>query len=279
MSKYIQWYLIGLAVMGGIAAVVSVVFLASSGGDWEIISRCECGALGVGFLLTAGLAGSIAVRRGGWGWIAIVGCWLSLLMAAAFSAFIGYGADYMERWGGHGLVVCVACAIGAGGAAAGLFCLGPLIMKPKWGLAGRLLQWGTLACLTGSAVLFELLLLEVPWSGRELEQAFVMALILSGAGGLFVWAMHRLAVGSAMKDLVLAGAVRVCCARCGKEQEVPLGDSRCAACGVRMRIWMEEPVCLKCGYRLYGKVERCPECGTAVQGAFPIGGAGVASAA
>jgi rRNA maturation protein Nop10 len=59
--------------------------------------------------------------------------------------------------------------------------------------------------------------------------------------------------------------VTLLCPRCGKKQQVPVGQSECSGCRLRIRVQIEEPRCAQCGYLLYGLTsDRCPECGTAI---------------
>ncbi len=56
------------------------------------------------------------------------------------------------------------------------------------------------------------------------------------------------------------------CPRCGKKQNLAIGESSCVACDLRISTRIEEPRCRKCGYLLYKLTsDRCPECGEALR--------------
>ena len=267
MTKPMQWFLAGVLAMASIATIALVTTLALCRRDWRTVDHCLVSAPSVGYLLTASLVGSLAARKGGIGWAALAGIGLSLLLALALPAFIWFGEDYLANLGVYTLEEDVGRSLGTGLVAVGLLCLGPLIMKPDMKLAGRLIQWGTLASLLGAAAAMTACI----WGSRFLEQdleiVLYVALILSGAGTLCVWTVHRLTTLRAAIDLTLTGSVHLWCPRCRKEQDVPTRDARCPGCRLRFHIDVEEPVCLKCGYRLYGNVQRCPECGTSTENA------------
>jgi len=114
------------------------------------------------------------------------------------------------------------------------------------------------------------------YSGRDVEQALMLAMVLAGGGLVGVWGLARwLAVKMPDPLSTMDQRLWLRCARCGREQELGMGESHCAGCGLWFKIEMEEPKCAGCGYNLRGLSHAvCPECGKAiVKGAV---GSGVA---
>jgi len=174
--------------------------------------------------------------------------------------WIGAGSDP-----GFVIFVTLTCAA-AVIAHASLASLCPLTAGQRWML------WGTVAAATLTAGLVDLVtagdrLLHL---GRNetsiLWRGIGASGILAGCGTLALVVLaalnRRIDYEPGSKEML---SLFLACPRCGKKQNVAIGEARCVACDLRISTRIEEPRCRKCGYLLYKLTsDRCPECGETV---------------
>ena len=174
--------------------------------------------------------------------------------------WIGAGSDP-----GFVIFVTLTCAA-AVIAHASLASLCPLTAGQRWML------WGTVAAATLTAGLVDLVtagdrLLHL---GRNetsiLWRGIGASGILAGCGTLALVVLaalnRRIDYEPGSKEML---SLFLACPRCGKKQNVAIGEASCVACDLRISTRIEEPRCRKCGYLLYKLTsDRCPECGETV---------------
>ncbi len=133
--------------------------------------------------------------------------------------------------------------------------------------------WGTVAAAALTAGLVDLAvvddrLLHLGWDeGSFLWRGMGASGILAGCGTL---ALVVLAVLNRQIDYEPGSkemlSLFLACPRCGKKQNVAIGEASCVACDLRISTRIEEPRCRNCGYLLYKLTsDRCPECGEALR--------------
>jgi hypothetical protein len=267
MARLKRGLLIGLLVIAAIGTLVTVfaIFSIGFGSRGDIVML---GALGVGYLLAISFGALTAVERRGIRWIAFLGMALAAFLVIAFPLFLWW----TEVRSGYGrFPEPTGQLIGTAMVLAGALCLGSLVIAPRLNLLGRLLQIGTVLSLLGAGACIAVIIWADYTTSRSLEQAFPISLVLTVAGMLSVFAVHRF-FGIKARDMLgaMRGTIFLKCPRCLKEQDLAFGESACAGCKLRISIEVEEPRCPKCGYNL-NQLTRpiCPECGENLSGEAP----------
>ncbi|MCH8879125.1 MAG: hypothetical protein IID34_04495 [Planctomycetes bacterium] len=202
-------------------------------------------------------AGTPRWRR--WRWMGVAAAGVAATMWL-YDIWIGSGSDP-----GFVIFVTLTCAA-AVIAHASLASLCPLTAGQRWML------WGTVAAATLTAGLADLLIVgdrllhftrnetSFLWRGTGASG------ILAGCGTLalvVLAALNReIDYEPGSKEML---SLFLTCPRCGKKQNVAIGEANCVACDLRISTRIEEPRCRKCGYLLYKLTsDRCPECGEVV---------------
>jgi hypothetical protein len=145
----------------------------------------------------------------------------------------------------------------------------PLMQGQRW------VRVVTILAAAATAVLIDALVV-ADERGRELPMGQNLAAaagIIASCGSLALLVLARLnrhldraPVLSEVRELT------VICPGCHKKQTVRVGDSACPTCLLKFHIRVEEPRCPTCDYLLFMlQSDRCPECGTVVRGAAPVG--------
>jgi hypothetical protein len=254
-----------LVVFLGVTAVAAVGIVGLQMTEsWRGSSELIDAAMGMGILLLGSFAAFASFNRK-WlrpvavaGWLA-AGIMLLVLPAwAGFEHFHGrgwsYGSLLIEQIVASGMVVaCMVCYI-------------PVVLLPRLGYLGRLVQMASAVLFaTGGAICLAMIW---DWIGfsPSWEAVLQAACVAGTAGALSAFATGKLSALKAQDPMTdIATTMRVFCPRCGRDQEVGMGDSACTGCKLWFVIEMEEPRCENCGYNLHKlEAERCPECGWTV---------------
>ena len=264
MATFKRIILLVLLILTGLSAVVTVIGVMSSGGGGRMWGTMMGSALGLGYLVVASFSALVAMERPAIRWLAVAGMCISALMVVEFPAYLIFDSVSGSVPWAQSISRAVGCLTGTGMVLAGYFCGNAFVLAPRMNVWGRMLQLGTAVAMLAALVAFQLLIWG-EWGYRsDLEQILPATIILSVAGTISVWVLHKF-FGIKVKDVLssVRETIFLRCPRCLNEQEVVTGESACAVCKLRIKIEVEEPKCPKCGYNLHQLTRPiCPECGT-----------------
>jgi hypothetical protein len=260
-----QGFLVVFLLATAMAALGVIGLLAVSGRrDIEFVVMA---ATGIAPLLGVSFAALWAFDRP-WLRPMVVAGWLAAgVMILAMPAWGWMEAQH--RYGGvsYRLITWVERGVGIGLTGAFFLCLAPVVLAPRMNAAGKVLQAVTVLLLFMAAVLISAAACDFLRPSDPAEMAIGGTLVLGFASAMTVFALNKFSLLKAPPEPVslTATTMRVFCPRCGRDQEVGMGESACSGCKLKFTIDVEEPVCGQCGYNLH-KLEaaRCPECGWAV---------------
>jgi len=185
------------------------------------------------------------------------GMWAAGLGLAGALALL-WGEDAVGDW--EWLARTVAClgVVAVAAPHSGLLAIARLRPHMEW---ARVTTWAATGILTGTLILLFLTDMD---AGVAAEKTIAVTAIVVAFGTITIPILHRVSGLSDMSGAVVtvsAKSISLGCPRCGKQHELPLGDSECPSCGLLFKVEISENRC-QCGYPKYGlPTTVCPECG------------------